>query len=51
VSHDSVDGANVLSGHLDGTIFRFSFESGGRGATSTKIATHSVSVVTVSRCA
>ena len=38
----SLDGNHVLSGHLDGSIYRFTFDANGRGPTNLKIATHSV---------
>ena len=39
----SPDGNHTLSGHLDGSIYRFSFDANGRGPVNLKIATHSVS--------
>jgi intraflagellar transport protein 172 len=37
----STDGHSVLSGHIDGTIFKFYFDDGVSGASQGKLVTHS----------
>lgn len=40
--HRSADGSAILTGHADGSIYRFTFEVGSRPPSSMKLTTHSV---------